>query len=205
MNMIKAFSKFVVFLLAIFIVFVAFDRYTPYSIFDRLKLFDWPPGWLQEPAPAQPVEVPFFKLSLDEKIKRSSIILRTEYIGGEEILVEVFKRDAGTEFYFDIGDEYDPFEGFRDSTVDYGEGNIAFLTGSPANLKMSMAYSDNQVPDQDNVTLDIIRQKCGKQPIIVATDKEPNESAPVNESTESEANGDTAAMPETVSPDIARR
>ena len=167
--MIKTFFKGLVFTFAILITLVLFDRFTPYSILgDRLDIFDS----LIEDIDAGKSVAPrhFYQLSLDEKIKRSSIVLRTEYVDGTETLVELLKRDEDTEFFYEIGDEFDPFEGYRDTTVDYGEGNIVFLAGSPADLKMSMSYSENRIPEQDGTTLDVLRAKCGAPTVAASTD-----------------------------------
>ena len=109
--------------------------------------------------------IQFHELEIDEQIKLATVIAVATYEpanGGEvrAVISEILKKDPGTTFYYDVGDEYpDAKYQLRESTR-YGDGVVIFFTGSPARMKISMTYSGDRISSLGDLPLKLLREKC---------------------------------------------
>jgi hypothetical protein len=102
------------------------------------------------------------------KIKEASVIaigrLQREGNRYKCIISEIVKQRAGTELFYKVGDEYRE-GGFtiRDNT-DYGEGQIIFFTGSPAQVRYSTTYSGNRIVGLGDMPIQAFRDMVQQNP-----------------------------------------
>lgn len=110
----------------------------------------------------------FHKLTIDQKIEKSSAILLTEFGTSKEgeltnIIVEVLKKADGIDLYYEVGDEYQTYgRSAVDGKSDY-IGEVVFMDRSPARTRYSVTYNDRGVRGLDNIALSLLRQKCDEQ------------------------------------------
>ena len=94
-------------------------------------------------------------LTLEEKIKRSSIIVLTENKteGGKirAIVKEVRKLKPDAVFHYEIGDEYGPQSLTPKADTSYGDGSVVFLSGSPATMQESYAVYGGSITGLDEM------------------------------------------------------
>ena len=109
----------------------------------------------------------FHDLSTKDKISEASVILRTENNIREGIIqaviVEIWKLEDQTEFYYDVGDEYPTRRRQQRDSVDYGDGNIVFLQGSPASLVYGVSYRGDRIRQLGGMTLETLRERIAEQ------------------------------------------
>lgn len=112
------------------------------------------PGlYLRHTASSVSVEKPEFEswtgLSIEEKIKRSSVVLITENkIEGKKlraVIKEIPKQLPGTTFYYTVGEEYPPLSHATEADTRYGEGSLVLLKGSPASMGESYAIYNGSI------------------------------------------------------------
>ncbi len=113
-------------------------------------------------APKKTAFEPWDGLSLEEKVKRSSMILITQYRrDGEKlraIIKEIPKRQPNTEFYYSLGEEYPPSSVTPRENTSYGEGDIVLLQGSPATRRESYAIYNSSIPGLGDLPLEKLRK-----------------------------------------------
>lgn len=92
----------------------------------------------------------FSELSMEEKLNRSSIVLRTSHSNGKSFISELIKRESSVEFDRDVGDEYYPF-GTPSGTQELaGDGDIILLVGSLATPSYSRSYTQYELDRYGN-------------------------------------------------------
>jgi hypothetical protein len=96
-------------------------------------------------------------MTLEDKIKRSSIILITEYKadGGKlkAIIKDVRKLKPDTVFHYQVGDEYGPMSVTPKVNTTYGDGSVVLLTGSPATMRESYGIFGGSITGLDEMPL----------------------------------------------------
>jgi len=101
-------------------------------------------------------------LSLEEKVKRASIILLTEnkQESGKirAFIKEELKRAPGTAFHYSIGDEYLPLAVVPRQNTTYGDGALVFLQGSPASNRESYSIYNGSISAFGEMPLPKVRQ-----------------------------------------------
>jgi hypothetical protein len=122
----------------------------------------------------------FRDLPAREKISKSSIILRTENqeVDGMivPIIAEILKWDDGTEFYYHIGNEFPNARLRVRDSVDYGDGSIYFLQGSPARLAFGCSYRNERVSLLGGMPLKTLRKLIAEQDGAGQPDNHPEKS-----------------------------
>lgn len=114
---------------------------------------------------SQPFINHFDELTVDEKIKASSVIMvvnfeRNENGSYKSTVEEILKKEKGTELYYDVGDTYEepvsyPFSG--DKPI---KKAIVFMQGSLARMRYSTTFSGDRIISLGGITLDAVRNKC---------------------------------------------
>ena len=104
----------------------------------------------------------FRDLSVDDQIKQSSVIViaifqKADNGKNKSIITEILKQDTNTEFYYSIGDEYSP--PFPHDNF-YGDGEVIFFTGSPAEVKRAVSFYGNRIHGLGNIPIELFRSKC---------------------------------------------
>jgi len=110
---------------------------------------------------------PFYELDLEEKIKQSSVIALAKYETASDgkrkaIIKEFLKKEAGTDIYYNVGDEYAHSSYYPKEDRGYGDGLVIFFTGSPAEMKLSMSYSGDRITGLGDLPVKLLRNKCKK-------------------------------------------
>ena len=87
--------------------------------------------------------------SPEQKIRAASVIALARHERSGEtlrcVITEVLKQAPGTAFYYRVGDEFPHGNRqIRDNT-DYGDGQILFFVGSPAEHCQSVAFSGDRL------------------------------------------------------------
>ena len=101
-------------------------------------------------------------LSFEDKVKRSSIVLITEYKseGGKlrAIIKEELKHKAGATYHYAVGDEYLPLSIVPRENTTYGEGSLVLLQGSPATNRESYSIFNGSVSSLGEMPLSKVRE-----------------------------------------------
>jgi hypothetical protein len=105
-------------------------------------------------------------LPFEDKVKRSSIVLITEYKleSGKvrAIIKEELKHKAGVTFHYAVGDEYLPLSTVPRENTRYGEGSLVLLEGSPAVNRESYSIYNGSVRALGEMPLSKVRQIVAK-------------------------------------------
>ena len=106
----------------------------------------------------------FHELSLEDKIKASSVIALMRYEkspNGESktIIKEFLKKDKNVTIYYKVGDEYKNSNYPKDQKL-YGDGVIAFFEGSPARMRFSTTYHGDRIGGLSDLPIELLREKC---------------------------------------------
>lgn len=110
---------------------------------------------------------PFHELSIDEQIEAASVIAVARFEPAEDgrmkaVLTELLKKNEGTRFHYDIGDEYSHASYYpNERRPAYGDGVVIFFEGSPAMMRSSMSYSGDRIGALGDMPLKVLRNKCG--------------------------------------------
>ena len=113
------------------------------------------------------IKLPFHELGVDDLIFHSSVIALAEYKPKKNgkiraIITEIIKKEEGTDFYYEVGDEYHNSSFYPKENTTHGDGLIIFFTGSPSSMRMSMTYSGGRISSLGNIPIKLLRQKCNK-------------------------------------------
>jgi len=108
--------------------------------------------------------IPFHELSLEDKIKASSVIALMRYEkspNGESktIIKEFLKKEKNTTIYYKVGDEYKNSH-YPKSQKLYGDGVITFFQGSPAKMRFSTTYHGDRIGGLSDLPIELLREKC---------------------------------------------
>jgi len=105
-------------------------------------------------------------LSFEEKVKRSSIVLITEYKREDgrlrAMIKEELKHKPGTTYHYAVGEEYRPLSVVPKEHTSYGEGSLVLLQGSPAMNRESFAIYNGSVSALDEMPLSKVREIVAK-------------------------------------------
>lgn len=111
----------------------------------------------------------FDKLSLDEKIEKSTAIIVTKIEKNDtgkyqSRVSEVLKKQENVELYYEAGDiyknEHPYFDEYESLNRTVPEGFIVFMSENPARMRYSASYSGERVGGLGNISLALLRQKC---------------------------------------------
>lgn len=111
--------------------------------------------------------VEFSRWPPEKKVREASVIVLTKSSseGGriKSVISEILKQAPVTTFNYQVGDEYALLIGETKEGVQYGDGFVAFFTGSPARLRYSTTYYDGRLPGLGDMTLEQLRALVPKQ------------------------------------------
>lgn len=97
-------------------------------------------------------------LALEEKLKRSTVVLITENKReGDKIkaiIKDIPKHDPDTTFHYALGDEYRPLSATIRENTTYGEGAIVLLQGSPASMRESYSIYNGSISGLGDMPLE---------------------------------------------------
>jgi len=92
-------------------------------------------------------ELSFDELPIEQKIRRSTLIVLTTYQADgdrtKSVVAEVLKQQAGVRSKYDIGAEYAPGSFYPSANMVYGKGEVVFFTDNPARMQESASYDGN--------------------------------------------------------------
>ena len=74
------------------------------------------------------------------------------------LVTEIVKHDPSTSLYYSVGDEYEPPGGVRLRETTGSDGQVIFMTGSPAEMRFSCSYSKGRVTGLADMPLTKLRE-----------------------------------------------
>jgi hypothetical protein len=104
----------------------------------------------------------FHELPTEELIKAATVITLSKHVveegKGKCVLTEILKQAPGVRFYYKIGDSFrhcsfDPAE-----EAQYGNGQITFFAGNPAEMRYAITYFDDRVSSLGDMPLEELRR-----------------------------------------------
>lgn len=110
----------------------------------------------------------FHELTVEDQIKEASVIALVGYELSADgkataVISEFLKKEPGVEFRYAIGDEYPPASHYVSEGSGRGDGQILFFVGSPAEMRMSSAYSGDRIRGLGDIPLQLFREKCSAE------------------------------------------
>jgi hypothetical protein len=104
----------------------------------------------------------FHGLPPEEKIRRSSVVLIVEHREEKErikaIVKEILKKTPNTHLYYNIGDEYTELSHIRSGDEIYGDGQVVFLVGNPAEMRSSYSFTGGRIGGLGQMPLAKLRE-----------------------------------------------
>ena len=106
----------------------------------------------------------FHAFSPEEKIRRATVIPLTEIQGAgeqrKEVISEIVKRAPGVNFYYEVGDQLEPFSRMPLSGCDGcgRDGQVVFLLGNPAQMVSSTSYEGGRIDGMGGLSLERLRE-----------------------------------------------
>lgn len=97
----------------------------------------------------------------EEMIKRASVIVLTRHeVDGDRgkcVLAEILKQSPGTRFYYKVGDEFQHCSFNPKESSSYGEGQVTFFAGNPAQMRYSTTYFGERISGLGDMPLGELR------------------------------------------------
>ena len=107
----------------------------------------------------------FHEWPIEQKIANASAILLTENAVTDGKVVgtvkEVLMHEPGTELYYKVGDQYQEQVARPDTS--YGDGEIVFFIGSPAQMRFSTTYRNGRCSGLGDMPIDQLRQLISRR------------------------------------------
>jgi len=109
----------------------------------------------------------FFKWPVDKKISESSAILLTKYQKNGDrltaVVSEILKKNPGIDLYYNVGDEIQGFSQKIEKNTVYGDGQVVFMTGSPASFRFSTTFEHDRITGMGDMPITLLRKKIKAQ------------------------------------------
>lgn len=145
-----------------------------------LALFGMRPGEIHPvPATHMPASIPipaepyvdetegFHDWPIEKQIAAASAIVLTKYSSDGEKLTstvsEILKLAPGTTLYYKVGDEFTSGSRYLREGVTYGEGEIVFFVGSPAEMRFSTSYEDGRCGGLADIPIETLKKMIAAQ------------------------------------------
>jgi hypothetical protein len=105
------------------------------------------------------------RLPPEKKVEKASVIALTRWDRSDStlkcIISEILKQAPNTAFHYRVGDEVrSQQQQIRDNT-DYGEGEVLFFTGSPAQLRYAAAIHHERITTFGDMPVSTLRGLIG--------------------------------------------
>jgi hypothetical protein len=108
----------------------------------------------------------FHEWPVEKQIQAASVIALAKHTVEKDqvktVVAEILKQTPGTTFYYKIGDEWGTHQPLRPNTS-YGEGQVMFFVGSPAQFRFSTSYHRGRITGLGDMPLDLFRKKIREQ------------------------------------------
>ncbi len=104
----------------------------------------------------------FHDWPVKKQIQTASVIVIARYeTEGKKlkcVISEILKKAPDTDFYYQVGDEYERGSHYMRADTTYGDGKIIFFTGSPASMKYSCSFTGDRVMSLGGMPFDELRE-----------------------------------------------
>ena len=108
----------------------------------------------------------FYNWSVDKKIEKASVILLTEWHKDgpklKAMIKEILKIEPNTVLYYEVGQEFESQSLYPEEGTSYGDGQLVFMTGSPASMRVSTTYENGRLLGMGRMPIEILREKIEK-------------------------------------------
>lgn len=78
------------------------------------------------------------------------------------VISEILKQRPGTEFYYKVGDEFVHLSRRARDNTDYGDGQIMFFVGSPAEFRYSTSFKGDRISGLGDMPVGSLRATIQK-------------------------------------------
>src|SRR5664280_1329987 len=113
-------------------------------------------------------EIPLQHLPTEKMIARSSVILLVTYMPEgkrfKAVVAEFLKRDPETTVYYAVGDEFRELSYTPKDNENCGEGQVVFLVGSPAEMRLSYSFSGDRIGGLGGMSIAALRDLVKTHP-----------------------------------------
>lgn len=105
----------------------------------------------------------FRELPIEAHVRSASVIVLTKYRREgdklKSVVSEILKHKPGTTFHYQVGDELGSAGDrvVRENTR-YGDGEVVFLAGSPATVRLSASYTNERIAMAGDLPLSALRK-----------------------------------------------
>jgi hypothetical protein len=111
----------------------------------------------------------FHEMSPEETIQKASVIALAKYEKADDgkmraIITEFLKKDANTEIYYKVGDEYTMLSEYPKDNYSHVDGLVIFFVGSPAKMRSAMSYQGDRITSLSDIPIKLFREKCEAMP-----------------------------------------
>jgi hypothetical protein len=109
----------------------------------------------------------FHAMPLEKQIEAASVIAISQYEKDGDrlkcVVSEILKQSPNINFYYKIGDEYRQCSRYPKQNEDYGDGQIMFFIGNPADFTYSTSFRGNRVTGLGDMTIEELRARIKSQ------------------------------------------
>ena len=104
----------------------------------------------------------FHEWPIEKQVSVASVIAISKFQKSGDsmkcIISEILKQTPNTSFYYKIGDEFPELTQHIEANTNYGDGQIMFFTGSPAQFRCSASLTNGRIGGMGDVPIDNIRK-----------------------------------------------
>ena len=105
----------------------------------------------------------FYDFPIEKQIEAASVIAIARYEKeGEKlkcVISEILKHSPNTTFYFKVGDEYPQCSRYPKANESYGDGQLMFFVGSPAEFRYSTSFFGDRLSGLGEMPIELLRGK----------------------------------------------
>jgi hypothetical protein len=104
----------------------------------------------------------FHDLPVEQKVARSSAILLISYQKDGDrfkaVVAEILKQTPDVELHYAVGDEMAMYSYYPKSDESRGEGQVVFMTGSPAMMRSSYSFDHGRIGGMGDMPIEKLRE-----------------------------------------------
>lgn len=109
----------------------------------------------------------FHEWPIEKRVREASVIVMTKHRIEEgkvkSVVSEMLKLSPGTTFHYKVGDEYGTHPRYVRENTSYGDGEVIFFTGSPAQMRMSTTYDKGRLLGLGDMPIELLKDLITKE------------------------------------------
>jgi hypothetical protein len=104
----------------------------------------------------------FDRRSPESRVQSASVIALAKWEKSEStlrcVVTEILKQAPDTAFQYKVGDEISTLNRRVSGNADYGDGQVLFFTGSPAQLEEATVYRGDRITGLGDISITNLRE-----------------------------------------------